>query len=220
MTIDFSRDGNPDLEIHQILHSRFTSLKIRYLKAFERQEEELLKALELIRKTSGSDEVFYKSMEDFSRNIYEPEEIDLFKEINAYSALYELVFQTGYSSQKETISRLGLINPLFGTELRNFMFTFDDIVQLDDQSVQKVLRKVMQNDLALAMKGAKEEVQNKIYSNMSQLGVNLLKENIYYLGAVPVSEVYNAQQKIASVVLALEESGEIALVFEGESFIE
>ena len=99
------------------------------------------------------------------------------------------------------------------------MFIFEDIFKLHDISIQKVLREVDNKDLGLAMKGANQEVNNRIYKNMSKRAADMLKEEITYMGPVRLKEVEEAQQRIVNVIRRLEEAGEIVISRGGEDAI-
>lgn len=89
------------------------------------------------------------------------------------------------------------------------MFVFEDIVLLDDRSLQLVLREIDSKDLALALKASSNEVAEKIFKNMSKRASEMLREEIEYMGPVRIRDVEEAQQKIVNVIRRLEESGEI-----------
>jgi flagellar motor switch protein FliG len=93
--------------------------------------------------------------------------------------------------------------------IRRLMFTFEDIVHVDDRGVQRILKEIDQRDLALALKAAGVEVAAKIFKNMSERAATLLKEEISYLGPVRLRDVEESQRRIVEVVRRLEESGEI-----------
>ncbi len=93
--------------------------------------------------------------------------------------------------------------------LSDFIFTFSDIVHLDDHSVQKFLREVDFQELAKALKLADDEVKEKIYRNMSKNAAEMLKGDIEYMGKVAKKEVLHSQTKICAIIKRLEESGEI-----------
>lgn len=102
------------------------------------------------------------------------------------------------------------------TELNKRIFMFEDIVLLDDRSIQKVLREVDSGELAKALKGADSEVCDKIYRNMSKRAATMLEEEIEYLGHIGIGKINEAKQKIVSVIRRLEESGEVVIVRPGE----
>ena len=91
------------------------------------------------------------------------------------------------------------------------MFVFEDITILDDMSIQRVLRDVDTQDLAVAIKGSNEEVKNTLLSNMSTRARENLLSDIEYLRNVRMRDVEEAQQRIVGVIRALEETGEIVI---------
>ncbi len=91
------------------------------------------------------------------------------------------------------------------------MFVFEDVVLLDDRSMQIVLRQVDTKDLSLAMKATTEEVTNKIFKNMSKRAAEMLKEELSYMGPVKIRDVEEAQMKIVNVIRSLEDKGEIVI---------
>jgi flagellar motor switch protein FliG len=91
------------------------------------------------------------------------------------------------------------------------MFVFEDIILLDDASIQKVLRDVDTKELALALKGVGEEVQGRIFKNMSERASAMLKEDMEFMGPVRLRNVEEAQQRIVGIIRRLEEAGEIVI---------
>ena len=87
---------------------------------------------------------------------------------------------------------------------------------LDDRSLQRVLRDVDMKDVALALKGASEALREKFFKNLSKRAVEMLKEDMEYMGPVRIRDVEEAQQKIVNVIRALEEAGEIVIARGGE----
>jgi flagellar motor switch protein FliG len=96
------------------------------------------------------------------------------------------------------------------------MFVFEDIVLLDDRSIQKVLREVDTQDLAKALKGVDTEVQEKIFRNMSKRASSLLREDMDFMGPIRLRDVEEAQQKIVNIIRKLEEAGDIIVARAGE----
>ena len=101
-------------------------------------------------------------------------------------------------------------------EIRRLMFVFDDLLKLDDKAIQSLLKEVDNNQWAIALKGASEEIRQKVLGNLSQRAAELLKEEMEYLGPVRVSDVEATQQLIVDTVRRLEDAGEIELVNTGE----
>ena len=96
------------------------------------------------------------------------------------------------------------------------MFVFEDIVLLDDRSIQKVLREVDTQDLAKALKGVDAEVQEKIFRNMSKRASSLLREDMDFMGPIRLRDVEESQQKIVNIIRKLEEAGDIIVARAGE----
>ena len=91
------------------------------------------------------------------------------------------------------------------------MFVFEDILSLDDKTIQRVLRDVDNNDLEVALKGSNEEVQNVIFNNVSKRLAAMIKEDMEFMGPVRMRDVEESQQKIVSIIRKLEDSGEIII---------
>lgn len=106
-------------------------------------------------------------------------------------------------------------------EIRRLMFVFDDLLKLDDKSIQALLKEVDNSQWAVALKGSSEEIQTKVLGNLSQRAGDLLREEMEFLGPVRVSDVESMQQQIVDAVRRLEDSGEIVVSAggEGEQFI-
>jgi beta-galactosidase beta subunit len=91
---------------------------------------------------------------------------------------------------------------------------FDIVLKLDDRSIQKVFREVDSQNLAKALKGANEAIQDKIFRNMSQRATTMLKEDMEYMGPIHKTEVLENQEKILDITRRLEETGEIVIPYE------
>lgn len=128
------------------------------------------------------------------------------------SAVVEILNNVDRQTEKTILSALEMEAPDLAEEIKRRMFLFEDIVYLDDRSVQRFLRDVdLGRDLPLALKTASEEVKSKIYRNLSSRAAETLKESIDYLGPVRMRDVEEAQQRIVSVIRRLEEQGEIII---------
>jgi len=91
------------------------------------------------------------------------------------------------------------------------MFTFEDLIYVDDAGIQKTLREIEQKDLALALKTANPQVSEKILKNMSERARAIVTEEMEFMGPVRLRNVEEAQQKIVSVIRRLEEAGELVV---------
>lgn len=100
-------------------------------------------------------------------------------------------------------------------EIKRLMFLFDDLVYIEDRGIQRILREVDKNDLALSLKVADEKLKDKIFNNMSERAKELLKEELSYLGPVRLKEVESAQTRVVEIVKQLEDQGEIVVAGRG-----
>jgi flagellar motor switch protein FliG len=100
-------------------------------------------------------------------------------------------------------------------EIRRLMFVFDDLLKLDDKAIQSLLKEVDNNQWAVALKGATDEIRAKIFANLSQRAAEMLKEEMEYLGPVRVSDVEGMQQQIVDTVRRLEDAGAIVVAGAG-----
>jgi len=115
------------------------------------------------------------------------------------------------STEKEVLGAISDDNPEVANQVKQLLFVFDDILKLDDRAVQRVLREVDTNDLALALKASDEEIKKKILSNVSERAAEMIQEEIEYMGPKRLSEVEGAQLRIIEVIRNLEEAGEIII---------
>ena len=125
------------------------------------------------------------------------------------SSIVEVLNRVDRTTERTIIENLEVENPELAEEIKRLMFVFEDIVMLDDRSLQLVLREIDQKDLALALKATATEVGEKVYKNMSKRAADMLKEEIEYMGPVKIRDVEESQQKVVNVIRRLEESGEI-----------
>lgn len=135
--------------------------------------------------------------------------------IGGTKSIAAVLNRTNVSLSKEIMAGIEQKDPNVAYEIKRLMFIFDDIVNIQDKDIQKILREVDRKDLALSLKIADEKLKEKIFGNMSERAADLLKEELQYMGMVKLKEVEAAQAKIIDVVKALEESGEIALNLRG-----
>jgi flagellar motor switch protein FliG len=117
------------------------------------------------------------------------------------------------ATEKAILEGLESEDPDLVEQIRRLMFVFEDIKMVNDKGIQGVLKEVDNEELALALKTASEELKTKIFKNMSERAAQLIKEDMQYMGPVRVSDVESAQQRIVDIVRRLEEAGE--LVIEG-----
>jgi flagellar motor switch protein FliG len=108
-------------------------------------------------------------------------------------------------------------SPDIALEVKRLMFLFEDIIYIDDRGIQRILREIDKKDLALALKVADDKLRDKIFKNMSERAVSLIKEELQFMGPVRLREVEQAQMRIVDVVKQLEEREEIVIGGRGKS---
>jgi flagellar motor switch protein FliG len=115
------------------------------------------------------------------------------------------------STEKEVLGAISDESPEVANQVKQLLFVFDDILKLDDRAVQRVLREVDTNDLALALKASDEEIKKKILDNVSERAAEMIQEEIEYMGPKRLSEVEAAQLRIIEAIRSLEEANEIII---------
>jgi len=131
--------------------------------------------------------------------------------IGGVDHVVEILNTVDRGTEKHIMETLEIEDPELADEIRKKMFVFEDILLLDDRAIQRVLRDVDNNDLAVALKGSNEEVQNTIFNNMSKRLAVMIKEDMEFMGPVRMKDVEEAQQKIVNTIRKLEDSGEIVI---------
>lgn len=131
--------------------------------------------------------------------------------IGGVDHVVEILNTVDRGTEKHIMETLEIEDPELADEIRKKMFVFEDILLLDDRAIQRVLRDVDNNDLAVALKGANEEVQNAVFNNMSKRLAVMIKEDMEFMGPVRMKDVEEAQQKIVNTIRKLEDSGEIVI---------
>lgn len=136
--------------------------------------------------------------------------------LGGVKAAAEILNMIGTSAERSILAKINERSPDLATEMKNLMFVFEDIVQLDDRSIQKVLKEVDNKDLALALKHVSTEVKDRVLANMSERASETIKEEIEYMGPVRLKEVEVAQQQIVDAIRRLEEQGQVVIVGGGK----
>jgi flagellar motor switch protein FliG len=131
-------------------------------------------------------------------------------------AVVALINSADRTPERNIMEYLEENDPELAEEIKKRLFVFEDIIRLDDRSLQRVLREVDMKELGLALKGATEELRAKFFKNMSKRAAEMLQEDMDYMGPVRVKDVEESQQKVVNVVRSLEEAGEIVIAAGGE----
>jgi flagellar motor switch protein FliG len=125
-------------------------------------------------------------------------------------AVAEILNVIDRATERSLLENLAQEDPDLVEEIRRLMFVFEDLMKLGDRDIQTLLKNVESSQWAIALKGASEELKEKILKNMSKRAADLLREEMEYLGPVRLSVVEQAQQQIVDVVRRLEDAGEIS----------
>lgn len=141
------------------------------------------------------------------------------KIIGGVQTIVDILNQVDRTTEKNITEGLEKEDAELAEKVKESMFVFEDIVTLDDVSIQRVLREVDNKELSLALKGSSEEVANCIYRNQSKRATAALKEDIEFLGPVRLMDVEKSQQKIVGIIRRLDEAGEIVISRGGEDAI-
>ncbi len=131
--------------------------------------------------------------------------------VGGVDAIVDILNTVDRGTEKHIMETLEIDEPELADEIRRKMFVFEDILLLDDRAIQRVLRDVDNNDLAIALKGSNEQVQNAIFNNMSKRLAVMIKEDMEFMGPVRMKDVEEAQQKIVNIIRKLEDSAEIVI---------
>lgn len=132
-------------------------------------------------------------------------------EIGGVNYVAEIMNHTDRTTERFIFDELSKTDPALSNEIRKLMFVFEDIINLDDLTIQRVLREVDQQDLAVAIKGSSKEIKDLLLNNVSSRARENILADIEYLRNVRLKDVETAQQKIVEVIRTLEESGEIII---------
>lgn len=139
--------------------------------------------------------------------------------IGGVETIVDILNQVDRTTEKNITEGLERQDPELAEKIKQSMFVFEDIITMDDVSIQRVLREVEIKDLALALKGCSEEVANCVFRNQSKRAAASLKEDIEFLGPVRLMDVEKSQQQIVSIIRRLEDAGEIIISRGGEDAI-
>ena len=133
------------------------------------------------------------------------------KSAGGAKSVAEVLNYVDRGTEKNIIAAMEERNAELAEEVKKLMFVFEDIIYVEDRSMQKVLKEIDTSELALALKSASDEVKEKIFKNVSKRAAALIKEEIEYMGPVRLRDVEEAQQRIVNIVRRLEEEGEIVI---------
>lgn len=126
-------------------------------------------------------------------------------------AIVQILNGVDRGTERTILDSLEIQDPELAEEIKKRMFVFEDIVNLDNRSIQRIVRDIENADLQLALKVASEEVREAIFRNMSKRMAETFKEEMEYMGPVRLRDVEEAQTRIVATIRRLEEAGEIII---------
>lgn len=141
------------------------------------------------------------------------------KKINGIRALADILNFSDKTTEEFILSMIEEKDTSLSDKIKNLMFVFDDLIKLDDRGIQTLLKEINNEDLIVALKSASESLKEKIFKNMSQRAVQIIKEEMEAKGPVKISDVERAQQNILKVARRLEAEGKIILSGKGDEVV-
>ncbi|MEJ2416702.1 MAG: flagellar motor switch protein FliG [Exilibacterium sp.] len=141
------------------------------------------------------------------------------KSMGGYKVAAEIMNNLESTVEAELMDAIKEIDEEMGTQIQDLMFVFDNLKEVEDRGIQALLREVSSEVLIVALKGADEELQDKIFKNMSKRAAELLRDDLDAKGPVRISEVESAQKEILTIARRMADSGEIMLGGGGEQMI-
>lgn len=140
-----------------------------------------------------------------------------FTNTGGVKALVDVINRVDRSTEKKILDYLVGVDEPLATQIKNMMFVFEDILKIDDRTIQQILHDVDMKDLPVALKTATDQLKDKIFRNLSDRAVETLKEEMQYQGPIRMKQVEEVQQKIVFIIRNLEDSGQIQIARAGET---
>lgn len=137
------------------------------------------------------------------------------RKVGGVQSVAEILNAVERSVEEEVLSDIEEESSQLAEEIRQLMFVFDDIEELDDRAVREVLKEISNEDLTLALKTASEDLQEKFFKNLSERAANMIREDLEIMGPVKLSDVEVAQQNVVKIVRRLEAEGRIVITGKG-----
>ncbi|CCQ97485.1 flagellar motor switching and energizing component [[Clostridium] ultunense Esp] len=142
-----------------------------------------------------------------------------FTSTGGIQSVVDILNSADRGTEKFIMEELDMMDAELSEEIRKRMFVFEDIVSLDNRSIQRIIREIDNAQWAIALKGASEEVKEVVFTNMSKRLVEMIKEDIEFMGPVRIRDIEEAQQNIVNIIRKLEEDGEIITPRGGDEII-
>ena len=133
------------------------------------------------------------------------------KKVGGVHAVAEILNAVDRATEEEVLSEIEEESPGMSDEIRNLMFVFEDVKNLDDRSVRELLKEISNEDLSMALRGAKDDLRELFFKNMSERAANMIREDLEVMGPTRLSEVEAAQQNVVKIVRRLENEGRVVV---------
>lgn len=182
----------------------------------EEQQTDIAKRIALMERTSPE---VLRDIENVLRTKLTSVLQQDFASAGGVQSVVDILNKADRGTEKLILEGLEEQDPALAEEIRKRMFIFEDVISLDDPSIQRIIREVESKELALALKGASEEVKARVLKNISKRAAEMLKEDLDFMGPVRLREVEEAQQKIVAIIRKLDEVGEIIISRGGEDAV-
>ncbi|MFN2267738.1 MAG: flagellar motor switch protein FliG [Desulfonatronovibrio sp.] len=137
------------------------------------------------------------------------------RKVGGVQSVAEILNAVERSTEEEVLSDIEEESSQLAEEIRQLMFVFDDIEELDDRAIRELLKEISNEDLTMALKTANEDLQEKFFSNLSERAANMIREDLEIMGPVKLSDVESAQQNVVKIVRRLEAEGRIVITGKG-----
>ncbi len=206
--VTFLRNESPQT-VALVIANLHTTLAAQVLSSLPDSEQPEI-ALRIARMSETSPDVV-KQVEAVMRqklaNIVQQD----FSAAGGVKSLAEILNHADRSTERNVLDSITETDESLGAEVRRLLFIFEDITKLDDRSIQLILREADQKDLALALRGVGDDVKDRILSNMSERGAQMLVEEMEYQPPQRKRDIEEAQGRVVAIVRKLEESGAVVL---------
>jgi flagellar motor switch protein FliG len=206
--VTFLRNESPQT-VALVVANLHTTLAAQVLSALPEIEQPEI-ALRIARMSETSPEVVRqveKVMRQKLANIVQQD----FNGAGGVQSLADILNHANRSTERNVLEKLTEADEDLSAEVRRLLFVFEDITKLDDRSIQLILREADQKDLALALRGVKDDVKDKILGNMSERGAQMLSEEMEFMPPQRKRDVEEAQGRVVAIVRRLEEAGAVVL---------
>ncbi|QIB26198.1 flagellar motor switch protein FliG [Caloranaerobacter azorensis] len=225
---EFIRKADPNQLLNYIQneHPQTIALILSYLKPSQAgqilsslpqdKQAEVAKRIAIMDRTSPD---IIKEIERVLENKFSNLVTQDYTSVGGIETIVSILNTVDRGTEKHIMEELETQDAELSEEIRRRMFVFEDIVTLDSRSIQRIIREIDNNQWAIALKSASEEVKQVIFANMSKRLAEMIKEDMEFMGPVRLKDIEEAQQNIVNVIRKLEEEGEIVTPRGGDEIV-